>query len=49
MFINLKNKKKKKNTKNKDQVEKNLDKTVSKIISQQQNTKKKKQIIQLLQ
>jgi outer membrane biosynthesis protein TonB len=31
----------KKNTKNKDQIEKNPNKTLSKIISQQQNTKKK--------
>ena len=34
--------KEEKNTKNKDQIEKNPDKTLSKIISQQQNTKKKK-------
>ncbi|GIS17370.1 MAG: hypothetical protein CM15mP118_2490 [Alphaproteobacteria bacterium] len=34
-------KEEKKNTKNKDQIEKNLENTVSKIISQQQNTKKK--------
>ena len=34
-----KQKEEKKNTKNKDQIEKNPDKTLSKVISQQQNTK----------